>query len=284
MWAGLIAQAQVLSQALEVSPPSQELSSDPGKTITVKAAVRNRSSEPITIRVRIEDFTASGEEGQVKLIEKGPYSLTSWVTLTPETFPLLPGATQEVVATIAIPKEAAGGRYSSFIFSIGGEKASGTTAAVAQEVASLFLLRISGPAIEKLSIVEFSAPAFLEFGPVPFTLKFQNSGNVHVKPFGLINVTDVFGRTVKDVVVRGEANVFPGASRVVRVTYDEKLLFGPFTAQAVLNFGSKNESLGAATTFFVFPVRVVAVSLLVLLILYILRRRLLKALQALAGQ
>lgn len=278
------AQNTLSSQSLEVSPPSQELTSDPGQTILARAKVRNKSADSINIKVRIEDFTASGETGQVALIEKGPQSLTSWAIIEPDTFPLKPGETKEVVAKISVPKEAAGGHYGSFVFSVGGGKALPGTASVAQELASLFLIRISGPVSEKLSIAQFSAPAFLEFGPVPFTLKFTNSGNVHVKPFGLINITDIFGRVVKDVVVRGETNIFPQASRVVTVTYDEKFLFGPYKAQAVLNFGSKNEALLATTTFFVFPVRLAAAALLVLFVLYISRKRLSKAIKALAGK
>lgn len=279
------AQNVVSSQSLEVSPPSQELTSNPGQTILARAKVRNKSADSLNIKVRVEDFTATGETGQVALIEKGPQSLTSWATLSPETFSLKPGEEKEVAAKINIPKEAAGGHYGSFVFSIGGGgQAAPGTASVAQELASLFLIRISGPVNEKLSISEFSAPAFLEFGPVPFSLKFTNSGNVHVKPFGLINITDVFGRVVKDVVVRGETNIFPGGSRVVTVSFDEKWLFGPYKAQAVLNFGSKNESLLATTTFFVFPVRLAAAALLVLFVLYISRRRLGKAIKTLAGR
>lgn len=278
------AQNTISSQSLEVSPPSQELQADPGQTITAKAKVRNKSADSISIKVRIEDFTATGEEGQVALIEKGPQSLTSWAIVEPATFPLKPGETKEVISKISVPKEAAGGHYGSFVFSVGGGQAAPGTAAVSQELASLFLIRISGPVSEKLLISEFKAPTFLEFGPVPFTIKFTNSGNVHVKPFGLINITDIFGRVVKDVVVRGETNIFPGASRIVTVNYDEKLLLGPYKAQAVLNFGSKNESLTATTTFFVFPVRIAAALLLVLFVLYVSRKRLGKALKALAGK
>ena len=278
------AQNTVSSQSLEVSPPSQELASDPGQTILARAKIRNKSADSINIKVRIEDFTATGEEGQVALIEKGPQSLTSWTVVEPQSFPLKPGETKEVTAKISIPKEAGGGRYGSFVFSAGGGQAAPGTASVAQELASLFLIRISGPVSEKLLISEFKSPAFLEFGPVPFTLKFTNSGNVHVKPFGLINITDVTGRVVKDVVVRGETNIFPGASRIITVNYDEKWLFGPYKAQAVLNFGSKNESLYATTTFFVFPVRIAAALLLVLFVLYISRKRLTKAIKALAGK
>lgn len=277
------AQVNVSSQSLEISPPSQELQADPGQSVLVKAKVRNRTQDRLPIQVRIEDFTAQGEEGQIALIEKGPYSLTSWAALDRSSFELAAGATREVLATITVPKDAAGGRYGSFVFSIGGQAVPGT-AGVSQEIASLFLVKISGPVNERLSVVEFSAPSFVEFGPVPFTLKFNNAGNVHVKPFGLVNVRNVFGGTVQDVVVAGQANIFPGASRAVSVSLDKKWLIGPFTAEAVLNYGSKNESLQAQTTFFAFPVRVAAAGLLLGVVLYLTRKRIRLALKALMGK
>ena len=279
-----LAQTPLSSQSLEVSPPSQELNVDPGQLVSVRAKLRNRSNDSINVKVRVEDFTATGEEGQVALIEKGPYTLTSWTKIEQEQFTLKSSETREVTALISVPKDAAGGRYGSFVFSVGGQAGSGTTTAVAQEIASLFLLRISGPVTENLSLVEFSSPSFLEFGPVPFSLKFKNSGNVHIKPFGLINVRDVFGRTVADVVVRGQANIFPQASRVVSVNLDKKWLIGPFTAQAVLNYGSTNQSLSATTTFFVFPVRIAVAAVLILAVLYLMRRRIALALKALIGR
>lgn len=278
--------AQILtpSQSLEVSPPSQELKSDPGKVITAKVKLRNRGNDAINVKVRVEDFTAAGEEGQVALVEKGPNSITSWTRLEPDAFALKPFESREVTATISVPTTAAGGWYGSFVFSVGGGTGVGGTTAVAQEIASLFLVKISGPVTERLSLVEFSSPSFVEFGPVPFTLKFENAGNVHVKPFGLVNVRNMFGKTVQDVVVAGQANIFPGASRVVSVDLNKKWLIGPFTAQAVLNYGSKNDSLSETTTFFAFPVRVAAAAALLLLVVYLMRKRITLALKALMGK
>lgn len=276
------AQNATSSQTLEVSPPSQEVSVDPGQTVNVKAKVRNKSASALNLTVRIEDFTATGEGGQVALTEEGPYSLTSWTKLDTTSFTLKPGETKEVTATATVPVGSAGGRYGSFVFSVGGGASAPGTASVSQEVASLFLLRISGPVTEQLTIDEFSAPAFLEFGPVPMTLKFQNKGNVHVKANGLINVRNMFGKTTADVVFRGD-NVFPGASRIQSVMLDKQWLIGPYTAQAVLTFGSKNESLTETTTFFVFPVRIFVAVVIVLAVLYLMRKRLQKAMKALIG-
>lgn len=272
--------AQTPGQGLEVSPPSQEISVDPGKTTTVKATLRNRSNNAVPISVRIEDFTAKGDEGQIELTKDSPYSVASWTDVTPATFTLEPGEEQEVTATVTAPADAAGGRFGSFVFGAKAESDDPNAAALSQEIASLFLVRVSGPVDEKLDIKALAAPKFSEFGPVPFDVTFENEGNVHVKTFGLINVTDMFGRKVADVVVPG-TNVFPGAERVVKAQLENKFLFGNYTATALMYYGSQNQSISDTTTFFVFPVRIAAVILVIIVLLYLMRKRLKKSLKAL---
>ena len=275
------AQSQPNGQSLEVSPPSQDITGDPGKIITIKAKVINRNNTPNTVKVRLEDFTAQGDEGQVALVEEGPYSVTTWSTISPDTFTLAPGEEKEITATVHIPKTAAGGRYGSFVFSlIGGGKETGSVASLSQEIASLFLLRISGPVNEHLMFTGFQAPQFSEYGPVPFNLTFKNDGNVHVKTFGLINVQNMFGQKVADVVVPG-TNVFPSATRIIHAELDRTFLFGPYTATAIMYYGVGNQTLTATTGFTVFPLKLAVITLLILIFLYMGRKRIGKAINAL---
>lgn len=274
--------AQVPGQALEVSPPSQEVSIDPGKTITIKAKIRNRSNDTLPMTVRVEDFTAKGDEGQVALTSDSPYSVVSWTKVTPQKFSLGAGEEQEVSATITAPKDAAGGHFGSFVFSVTPEDGTQNAAKVFQEIASLFLIRVSGPVNEKLTITKFESPQFSEFGPVPMQFSFRNSGNVYVKTFGLVNVTDMFGNKVADIVVPG-TNVFPQADRIVKAQLNKQFLFGNYNATAIMYYGAQNESLTATTSFFVFPVRIAAIVFVVLLLLFLMRKRLGKAFKALFG-
>jgi hypothetical protein len=277
--------AQTAGQGLEVSPPSQEVAIDPGKTVTIKAKLRNKSNNSLPIQVHTEDFTAKGDEGQVELTANSPYSVASWTKVSPETFQLAPGEEQEVTATIKAPDKAAGGHFGAFVFGVQQDKNSvKNAAALSQEIASLFLVRVSGPVNEKLTIKDFHAPDYAEFGPVPFAIKFANSGNVYVKTYGLINVTDMFGKKVADIVVPG-TNVFPQAERVVQSKLDQQFLIGKYKATALFYYGSsQTQSLSATTTFFVFPVRLAVGILIILALLYLMRKRLKKASKALFGK
>lgn len=279
-----LARDLVPSQSLEVSPPSQEVGADPGSVVTVKGKIRNRGKSSININVRVEDFTAQGQEGQVALVDNGEQSLSSWTVLDSKQFELAAGEMKEVKATVRVPARIAGGRYGAFVFSVGGGTPGENSAAVSQELASLFLIKVNGEVKESLEMTEFLVPAFQEFGPIPFTVKFTNFGNIHVRPFGIINVRDVFGNKVKDIVIRGETNIFPGASRLVRASLDEKWLFGPYTVQIMMNYGSKNEQISMTNHFFVFPIRIALIIFLIIFIIYRGRHRIRKAWEALSGK
>lgn len=272
--------AQTPDQTLEVSPPTQDLTADPGETVSAVATLRNQSNEALPIVVDIEDFTASGEEGQVSLTTESQWAVSSWTDVSPSSFTLEPGEEQQVTATISVPSDAAGGRYGSFVFRVQTDEGEGENAAtVSQQIASLFLLRISGPVDESLTLTDVSAPRFSEFGPVPVSMRFENDGNVFVKVFGVVNVTDMFGNKVADIVVPS-TNVFPDAARVVRANLDKTFLFGPYTATAIMTYGDSNETLTETTTFYAFPLRIAAVVLLVLFVLIFLRKRIQRAFRA----
>lgn len=279
---GIFAQNQPSTQSLEVSPPSQELTADPGQTLTATAKIRNKSRVTVPVSVRIEDFTASGEEGQVALTDQGPYSVANWTTITPESFSLSPGEEKEVVAKIKVPaNKIAGGYYGSFVFSVKNEVAQAGVASVGQEIASLFLLKISGPISEQLSLESITAPSFSEFGPIPLVLKLTNNGNIHTKVYGLVNISDMFGNKVADLVVN-QTNIFPGASRNIKTTLQKQFLFGRYTATAIMYYGTlKNETLTAVGSFTVIPYRIIALIVIVSLFLYSMRKRIKKAMRAL---
>lgn len=275
--------AQISGQTLEIIPPTQEVTADPGETVTVISRIRNAGNDTLPIEVSVQGFVAEGIEGQVALTSDNPYSVAAWTRVEPAQFDLPPGEERSVRATIAVPKEAAGGRYGSFVFAVKPKEETGGRAAVSQQIASLFLLRISGPATEVLKLNDFTAPKFQEFGPIPFSLNFENEGNIHVKVYGLINVRDMFGKNVDDVVVTGH-NIFPEASRVIETSLGKRILLGKYTATAIMYYGSANDVITREVTFYVFPVRIAAAVLILIIFIYLLRKRLGRALKALGGK
>lgn len=269
-------------KGIQVSPPTQEKTADPGSTVQFTAKVTNQGDSNLPVTVQVNAITQSGDEGQVSLLSTTE-DIAGWTTVTPTSFTLPKGGSQEVTATVTVPKDAAGGHYGSIVFNLAGTPTA-QGPGLSQQVGSLFLLTINGTLQEKMSVVSFKAPSFSESGPINFDLTLKNSGNVHVKPEGLITVTDMFGRQVASVPIDGQ-NVFPGKNRIMQTTLNKQWLVGPLTAEAVMYYGTVNrQSLDATTSFFVFPYRLALAGLLVIIVLYLLRKRIGKAAGALAGK
>ncbi|MEI6532907.1 MAG: hypothetical protein WCO06_03640 [Candidatus Roizmanbacteria bacterium] len=278
-----IAQTFNPAQTLEISPPTQDLETDPGKEIVIKSKIRNRTANILNMKVHLEDIVAQEDQGQIALVNRGSNSISRWGGVKPETFSLEAGAEQEVIATLKIPsKNVAGGQYGAFVFST-VSKQTANTASVNQEIASLFLVRVSGEINENIQSVYFQTPPFQEYGPVPMTLKLKNTGNVFVKITGLISVTDMLGNKVADVVIP-PTNILNSAERIITTPLKNIFLLGRYQATAIIYYGSKNDSLTITTSFFAFPIKLASIIAGILLVIWFMRKRLNKALKAFSGK
>lgn len=290
-WPGLVL-AQTDTKGLTVIPPRFELLANPGDSLSETIKVRNDTAAAVTYDVVIEDFASSGEEGGVALEEQSTdnsFTLAEWITPETDNLVLEPLEERTFRYSISVPEEAEpGGHYASILFTSRPETQVPGAANIASRVGSLILLRVSGNVTEQAKIETFSAPAYLKNGPVPFTLRVLNEGNVHVQPKGTIIITDLFGRKVDEVPLIN-ANVLPGSVRKTDTPWEKTNLLGHYTATLVATYGQQNLPLTAAAKFTVAsPLAVIiAVIALIALVLFILslfsgRSRLRKALNTLA--
>jgi hypothetical protein len=242
-----------------IIPPRFDLFGNPGDTVKEKLKVRNDSTTPSTYSVQVDNFTAQGEEGGVALLDTADgnnttYALAQWITTEPTNFSLAAGEERVVDITVKIPASGEpGGHYASVLVNRGGATAAGGSVSVASRVGSLVLLRVSGAVTEKAHVSTFAAEeSFAQYSPVNFDLRTVNDGNVHIAPKGTIVITNMFGKKVKEIPLTN-ANVLPGATRLVKTTWDDKGLIGRYTATLVATYGQQNQTLTASTSFIVFP-------------------------------
>lgn len=285
-------QARALDYAgLALSPPTFELSANPGDNLENSIRVENLTETPMKVLVQKRNFTAMGEEGAVNLTEEeDTFSLASWITVTPAEAEMPAKGTMTFTFRTAVPLNAEpGGHFGSIIFRIGGQSnPQQSGAVVAQELGALVLVRIAGKTTEKAVLESFVPKKKLwEHGPVEFEIRVKNEGNVHIKPAGVITITNLFGRKVATFNV-DPRNVLPGAIRKSTTVWDKKFLFGKYTASLALNYSTQGKVLAGLTTFFGFPYRVGGPILLGLIILifflYRARRRIKLALKVLFGK
>jgi hypothetical protein len=207
-----------------ISPPSFELNANQGDTIKNTIKVNNTSTKALSFNVKAENFVAYGEGGQVSLTEEeSTYSISRWIEFKKNSFLLQPGKTEIFDFTIKIPKDAEpGSHYGAVVFSTGGstEGLEGGGAAVLQEIGSLILIRLPGDVTESANIESF-APAQDLFRDPKVTLNalLENTGSVHFKPSGFINIYDFLGNKVQVVEVKGR-NILPGSKRLFDEQFD----------------------------------------------------------------
>ena len=258
---------------ISVSPLTFELTANPGDILTNTIKIYNPTNNIISIKMETEDFKPVGETGQV-IVEPETeitYSLKRWIKTIPIEFTLEPKEQKFVDFEISVPENAEpGGKYGSILASTTGMVGEGVTGtAVAQKVGALLLLTVSGPVQENLTIKDFIAPSFLEYGPVPFIIRFENTGTVHVRPRGFVTITNWSGKKVADVEFP-QLNVIPEAIRKVETTWQNKWLFGRYTAMLVGSYGTSNLPFNPPVLiFWAFPWKIALGIFLALLLIIV---------------
>lgn len=275
------------STSISISPLTFDLAANPGDTVTNELIVRNSGTDPVTIAVETQDFVATGEEGEVTLTDdKSTYSLASWVQVDMGQFTLEGGKQQRVKFEIRIPYNAEpGGHYASVYEHISPTIGNATTGSgVGQKIGSLLLLKVAGVTNETANVETFKTTQnIFEHGPVDFNIRIKDTGSVHIKPKGIIAITDIFGKKVADVTV-DQRNVLPGAIRHMTATWTDVPMFGKYTATLLTYYGIDNKQLSAATTFWIIPWKVLlvwgGVIILAAVVIWLLRDRIKSAIQA----
>lgn len=291
LYSQAIAQDQ---QGLSISPVVFEINSDPGDTLTNQLKIYNPTEYAQNVKMKVEDFTPIGEEGQVALEEpsdeNATYSLAKWTTVSPSEFILASKEQKIVTFAITVPQNGEpGGHYGSIVAQLSGPAEQAGGSGVTSKRGALILLRVSGNIREEVLIKSFeSTKKFQEYGPVQLDLRFENTGNVHLKPAGFIIITDIFGKQVAQIEIP-QNNVIPAAVRRAETTWEEKNLVGYYTASVVATYGNTSkETITAVTTFTVFPWKKgIVVGLILVVLIFILirsRRRIGLALKVLLGK
>lgn len=254
-----------------------------GKPLREDITVDNSTNQDIQIAVQLKNFTAEGEEGGVALTtENTGFSLASWITVTPMTALIKKNSSQQFSFTISPPYNAEpGGRFGSIVFAtVPNTKIAGTGASLSEQVASLILLKVPGNAEEK-ALVEslITDKNFYEFGPVTFSLRIHNMGEVHIQPYGAIVVSGILGQRFSLPI--DPRTVLPNSIRKIPIVLSNKLLLGMYTAHLVASYGTKGIPLYGEATFYAFPIRYGIVLFILLLFLFLARRRIRTALHVL---
>ncbi len=253
------------TQTLTVSPTLFEMRAEPGQAWTSELRVINANNYEITVYPEPVNFAPLGEDGRGDLIpimseETGGQTLAEWITVPVEPVVIPPQQTATIPLQVNVPDNAApGGHYAAVLIGTKppteGRQASQVQ--TAQYVTSLFFVRVAGDVREVADIREFTTePSVVQRPEVTLSLRFENTGNVHVQPQGDIKILNMWGQERGLIPINHQThfgNVLPDSVRKFTFTWkgDTALYdIGRYKAVATLGYGVEGKQFVTSTTYF----------------------------------
>jgi hypothetical protein len=268
-----------------VGPGKIELELAPGQSRTVELAITNRMGEPKRFKLEIED-TAGSSDGTVAVSllgdQRGPYTLRDYIKISSTEFELEHGVRARVPVTVSLPADAEpGGRYGSVVVSTVSREASidsGSGAAAASAIVSrigtLFFITTPGDIARSGALESFSTlgnKTFYAEGPIPFAIVFENTGSVHLNPYGELRIYNIMGDEVGFEAL-DPWFAMPTSLRLREVSWNRELLMGRYTAVVKINRGYDNQIDEATVVFYVIPWKILVLVFVSFVLLFMILR------------
>lgn len=257
-----------------LSPGKTEIWLDPGEKVVKEITVTNRSGKELKFKIEVEDFTGSFDlEKPIVLLgeKRGPYSLKDYIKPEISEFSLAHGQRITIPIEISIPKDAEpGGKYGAVIvasFPSEDKTKEGIGVTIVSRLANLFFVRVKGEVKEEGFLKNFlTDKKFYSSFPIKFQLIFENKGNVHLVPYGVIEIFNLLGKKVGEIEVKPWF-AMPNSLRSREVELSkETFLFGWYKAVASINRGYQNLVDQKSVSFFVFPTKKILLFFLILIL------------------
>ena len=291
------------SLSVTITPPLFQLTIGPGENWTSSVKIVNNNAYEVSYLPQIVDFEAQGEGGQgtfVPLIEsfanepERTDSLGTWIEISKEPVVIPAGKSADVQFTVRVPENAdPGGHYAAIMIGpyTGDDQVQGSRMKVSSFVTSLLFVRIKGEIIESGRIREFTAEKSLYHVPeANFVLRFENTGNTHLRPQGSVTILNMWGKERGQVMINEKSNfgnVLPRSIRRFEFAWsgeNNPFDIGRYSAVVTLAYGDDDKQNTSATTYFwvvpVVPVAITisAVMLIAALMMWFIRRYVRRAL------
>lgn len=277
------------SSPLTVAPARQQLALDPGQSSAVNIRFYNMSENPLSGIVKVADFIVDNDKGEPRIIDEVDqadprFSAQAWFSLPYDRATIASNDQISFQAKIDVPADAhPGGRYVAIYFepaallpeAIGSDKEAGT--GVASRLAALVYLKINGETVENALVSRFFVPGFFEYGPVNVKTQILNRGDYHIRPRGVITLSNVFGAPVDQTLLK-EENIFPDITKDYSNSLGRKYMLGKYKLSLTASYGETGKALEAATYVWIFPWRIALVIILTLIILVLIVNNLYKGL------
>ncbi len=269
---------------MKISPVRSDLTINPGQSQTVTVNVQNVTNAPATLRVVINDFVASDDESgkPAIILDEDKFaptrSLKKYIANVPNVT-LQPNEQKAVKITINVPKDAPGGGYFGAIrFAPAGDN-SDKNVTLSASVGSLVLVSVPGDIKNDLRLVSLDVRRgssaqvlFTSNKDLKAAVRFENKGNIQEQPFGklVLKKGDKVLQTIEINNTDPRGNVLPDSIRRFELDLNKVGNFGKYTVQGNFGFGTSGQLLSGETTFYVVPLALIILGLVLILVVLFL--------------
>jgi hypothetical protein len=274
------AQNDTAGNGIRVSPVRTDVTMNPGESRTIMLTIQNITGAAGEFQAVVNDFIPKGEAGQPALILDADkfapsHSLKRYIAKIPNVS-VGRGEYKEVKVTINVPKDAAGGGYYGAVRFVTANDSVNKNVTLSASVASIILVRVNGDIVENVTLEsldvrksvksESGSSFFVSNKNLYAVARFKNSGNSHEQPFGKIVLkkgNKVLQTTeINDTVPKG--NVLPDSIRRFDVKLDKVGAWGKYTVEGNFGYGTTGQLVSGKTSFYVFPLALIILGVLLL--------------------
>jgi len=253
-----------------VGPGKVDLTLTPGETRIVEMLVTNRTGERRVFNLTTEDAAGTNDINTPIVLlgsDRGPYSLKDYLSFPYGSFELGQNERARIPVLISIPADAEpGGLYGSVLVdTVAIEADSGITtntvpqSAIVARIGTLFFITVPGGVAKEGGMKNFATipeKRFFQSGPINFGIYYENTGSIHLAPYGEIRITNMLGEEV-DFVQLEPWFVLPSSQRLREIGWDREFLFGKYTATAHINKSYDDAIDSISFSFWVLPWKIV---------------------------
>ena len=254
-----------------VGPGKTELTIKPGESRKMELMVTNRMGDERIFKFETEDTVGTADPGQtVKLLgdERGPYTLKDYIIYPVESFVLKHNERARIPVTVTVPVDAEpGGLYGSLIVTTASKSAESNVtseavpqSAVVTRIGTLFFVTVPGDIEIGGALKSFTTlpnKNFFTSGPINFQLLFENTGLLHLSPYGEMRITNMLNEEVGFVELDPWFTM-PNSLRSREVQWTREFLIGRYTAVVQINRGYDDIIDTQELVFWVLPWEILA--------------------------
>ncbi len=243
---------------ITLSPALSEIVLTPGQTeASFDFTVRNNTNKPYEFALSIVDFGSLDESGGVLFVGRADktieykYGLSNWATFQQDRIVVEPRGTAKIPVTITNRESLSPGGHYGAVLVTPTESGEDTKVQINQVASSLIFLKKQGGERYGLGLHSYSLKRRFAEVPGQADLRFQNTGNVHAVPRGVITLTDPLGRVVKKGYINAQsAMVLPESFRQMRVPLESLVSsFIPGTYRATISYRYDGEEVAQTKEF-----------------------------------